>query len=349
MLAARLHGKHAITIDEVDAPSDLRPGEIRVRPQWCGVCGSDLHEYETGGMFVPEDNKPQILGHEFSAEVIEVAADVSSVRPGDRAAVLPHVFCGACHYCVRGRQALCRSLQITGMSWPWGGLSSEAVVPAYQAVVLPEEISYEQGALLEPLASAVRGVERSGLKAGDAVLITGAGPIGQLSLLAAASAGAAAVYVSEPNEARRRQAEVLGVTEAFDPRAADVAGELRERTGEIGVDVAIECSGNESAFALCVDAVRAGGTVGQTAIHVGSRVVGLDVLTLRDITVAGSWSFNYYDVPRLLAQMAAGRLPAERVITRRVGLADVVAEAIVPLGDPAGDQIKVLVESSAGA
>ncbi len=349
MLAARLHGKHNITIDEVDAPSDLRAGEIRVRPQWCGVCGSDLHEYETGGMFVPEANKPQILGHEFSAEVIQVAPDVTSVRPGDRAAVLPHVFCGSCYYCVRGRQALCRSLQITGMSWPWGGLSSEAVVPAYQAVALPDEVSYEQGALLEPLASAVRGVERAGVKPGDAVLITGAGPIGQLSVLAAVSAGAAAVYISEPNDTRRRQAEKLGVTAAFDPRATDVAEEVRERTEGIGVDVAIECSGNGNAFGLCVEAVRAGGTVGQTAIHVGPRQVSLDELTLRDITVAGSWSFNYYDAPRLLAQMAAGRLPADQVITRRVGLADVVADAIVPLGDPAGDQIKVLVQSSAGA
>ena len=90
MIAARLHGKHDIRVDTVEAPADLRPGEIRVRPQWCGICGSDLHEYETGGLFVPAENKPQILGHEFSAEVIEVAEDVRSVRVGDRAAVLPH-------------------------------------------------------------------------------------------------------------------------------------------------------------------------------------------------------------------------------------------------------------------
>ena len=136
MIAARLHGKHDIRVDTVEAPADLRPGEIRVRPQWCGICGSDLHEYETGGLFVPAENKPQILGHEFSAEVIEVAEDVRSVRVGDRAAVLPHVFCGSCHYCVRGRQALCQTLRITGMSWPWGGLATEAVVPGYQACVL---------------------------------------------------------------------------------------------------------------------------------------------------------------------------------------------------------------------
>ena len=346
MIAARLHGKHDIRVDTVEAPADLRPGEIRVRPQWCGICGSDLHEYETGGLFVPAENKPQILGHEFSAEVIEVAEDVRSVRVGDRAAILPHVFCGSCHYCIRGRQALCQTLRITGMSWPWGGLATEAVVPGYQAVRLPDDVSYEQGALLEPLASAVRGVERSGLKAGDSVLIAGAGPIGQLSVLAAVAAGAASIFVSEPNPTRRRQAGELGVTAAFDPTATDVAGELRELTGGLGVDVAVECSGAGRAFALCVEAVRAGGTVAQTAIHVGPRTVQLDELTLRDITIAGSWSFNYYETPRLLAQIAAGRLPVERIVTRRIGIRAIVAEGIEALGDPAGSELKVLVDAT---
>lgn len=349
MKAARLHGAHDIRVDAVAEPADLRRGEIRVGPKWCGVCGSDLHEFETGGMFVPEENRPQILGHEFSAEVLEVGPEVGALRAGDRVAVVPHVFCGRCHYCVRGRQALCQSLQITGMSWPWGGLASQAVVPSYQAIPLPEEVSYEQGALLEPLASAARGVERSGLKAGDTLLITGAGPIGQLSILSAASEGAAAIYVSEPNAARRLQAEALGVTKVLDPIHADVIGELRELTDGIGVDVAIECSGNGSAFGLCVEAVRAGGTVAQTAIHVGPRTVALDALTLRDVTVAGSWSFNYYDTPRLLAQIAAGRLPAERIVSRKVDLVDVVDQAIVPLGDPAGDQVKILVDAASCA
>jgi (R,R)-butanediol dehydrogenase / meso-butanediol dehydrogenase / diacetyl reductase len=110
--------------------------------------------------------------------------------------------------------------------------------------------------------------------------------------------------------------------------------------------VAVECSGAERAFTLCVDAVRAGGTVAQTAIHVGPRTVRLDELTLRDITIAGSWSFNYYDTPRLLAQIAAGRLPVERVVTRRIGIGEIVAEGIEALGDPDGSEIKVLVDAT---
>ena len=183
MLAARFHDNHDLRVEETPEPAGLASGEIRVKPVWCGICGTDLHEYAHGPLYVPKENLPQILGHEFSAEVVEVAPDVTSVTVGDRVAVLPHVFCGTCYFCVRGRQGLCRSLRLTGVSWPWGGLAEEASVPAYQAIRLPDEVSFEQGAILEPVATVVHGVERSGLRPGDAVLITGAGPIGQLAVL----------------------------------------------------------------------------------------------------------------------------------------------------------------------
>jgi len=349
VIAARLHGKHDLRVDDVPLPGDVGPGEVRVRPRWCGICGSDLHEFETGGMFVPAANLPQILGHEFSADVVEVGADVRNVRAGDRAAVLPHVFCGSCHYCVRGRQALCRSLRITGCSWPWGGLAGEAIVPAYQAIPLPDRVSYEQGAILEPVATVVYAVERSRLKLGDRVLITGAGPVGQLAQIVVAAAGASAIVVSEPNPHRRAQAERIGLTAAYDPIATDVLAAVMEATDGLGVDVAFECSGNERALGLCVEATRPGGTIAQTAIHVGTRIVTPDVWTIRDLTISGTWSFNYYDAPRILDQIAVGRLPIERIVTRRIGIRDIVSGGIEALADPAGDQVKVLVDATGGA
>jgi (R,R)-butanediol dehydrogenase/meso-butanediol dehydrogenase/diacetyl reductase len=343
VFAARLHGQHDIRVEEIAPPASLRPDEIRVRPRFCGICGSDLHEYETGGLFVPRENVPQILGHEFSGDVLEVGADVTSVRVGDRCSLLPHVFCGQCHFCVRGRQALCRSLRITGMSWPWGGLATEAVLPGYQAVRLPDEVSYEQGAILEPLATVVYGVQRSGLKLGDRVLISGAGPVGQLAVLVATAAGASSIFLSEPHPTRRRLGEALGVSAAFDPTATDVVGEVLERTDGLGVDVAIECSGSQRALDGCVEAVRPGGTIAQVAIHVGPRTVMPELWTLRDLTICGTWSFNYYDTPRILEQIASGRLPVDRIVTSRIALGDVVAQGIEALADPAGDQVKVLV------
>jgi (R,R)-butanediol dehydrogenase / meso-butanediol dehydrogenase / diacetyl reductase len=249
---------------------------------------------------------------------------------------------------VRGRQGLCAELRLTGVSWPWGGLAEFALVPAYQAVPLPERVTFEQGAILEPLATVVHGVERS-MRAGDTVLITGAGPIGQLAVLTTASAGAAAIYVSEPNAARREQALALGATAVFDPASADVPEEIRQATQGLGADCAIECSGNQAGLDACVDAVRAAGTVAQIAIHVGPRTVIPEAWTWKDLTIAGIWSFKFYDAPRILARIADGKLPVERIVTSRIGMADIVPQGIERLADPAGDQVKILVEPVAAA
>ena len=342
MLAARLHDHHDLRVEQAPEPAALGPREVRVRPRWCGICGTDLHEYAHGPLYIPKENLPQILGHEFSADVVEVGSEVSGVRPGDRVAVLPHVFCGTCYFCVRGRQGLCRELRLTGVSWPWGGLAEEAVVPAYQCIPLPDEVSYEQGAILEPLASVVHAVERS-TRAGDRVLITGAGPIGQLAILATTAAGASEIYVSEPNGARRAQAGRLGASAVFDPATVDVGEAVRDRTEGLGVDASIECSGSQPALDTCVDATRSAGYVAQIAIHVGPRTVVPETWTWKDLTIGGIWSFKFYDTPRILRQIAAGRLPVERIVTSKIGVMDVVPQGIERLADPGGDQVKILV------
>jgi (R,R)-butanediol dehydrogenase / meso-butanediol dehydrogenase / diacetyl reductase len=349
MLAARLHGNRDLRVEQMPEPESVPAGQVRVRPEWCGICGTDLHEYAHGPLYTPTENLPQVIGHEFSAVVTETGEGVSNVRTGDRVAVLPHVFCGTCHFCVRGRQGLCRSLQLTGVTWPWGGLAEQAVVPAYQAIPLPDAVTFEQGAILEPLASVVHAVERSGLKPGGSVLITGAGPIGQLAVLTCAAAGAGSIYVSEPHRVRRGQTEALGVTAAFDPAETDLPAEILDRTDGLGVDCSIECSGSQPGLDACVNATRAAGTVAQIAIHVGPRTVVPEGWVWRDLTIAGVWSFKFYDTPRILAQIAAGSLPVERIVTSRIGVEDVVAQGIDRLADPEGDQVKILVAPALAA
>jgi (R,R)-butanediol dehydrogenase/meso-butanediol dehydrogenase/diacetyl reductase len=348
MLAARLHGNRDLRVEDVPPLGEPPPGQVRVAPVWCGICGTDLHEYAHGPLYTPAESLPQVMGHEFSAEVVEVGQGVTSLRPGERVAVLPHVFCGVCYHCVRGRQGLCANLRLTGVTWPSGGLAEQAVVPAYQAVPLPDGVSFEQGALLEPLATVVHGVERSGLRPGGSVLITGGGPIGQLALLVCAAAGAGSVFVSEPQPSRRGMAARLGATEAFDPSASDVAAELLDRTGGLGVDCAIECSGSQPGLDACVASVRRAGTVAVIAIHLGPRTVNPEGWVWRDLTLAGVWSFKFYDTPRILAQIAAGTLPVERIVTSRIDIHDLVPAGIERLADPGGDQVKILVSPGDG-
>jgi (R,R)-butanediol dehydrogenase/meso-butanediol dehydrogenase/diacetyl reductase len=334
MLAVRLHGNSDLRVDQVPEPDAVGPGQVRVEPQWCGICGTDLHEYAHGPLYTPAENLPQVIGHEFSAVIAETGPGVTAFRPGDRVAVLPHVFCGSCFYCLRGRQGLCSDLKLTGVTWPWGGLAGQAIVPASQVVPV-----------LEPLATVVHGVERSGLRPGDSVLITGGGPIGQLAVLVAAAAGAGSIFLSEPQAGRRLMAERNGAA-VFDPASADVAGEVAELTGGLGADCAIECSGSQAGLDACVASVRRAATVAVIAIHLGDRLVQPEGWVWRDLTVAGVWSFKIWDTPRILAQIAAGTLPVERVVTSRIGMRDVVRKGIQRLADPGGGQVKILVSAA---
>jgi (R,R)-butanediol dehydrogenase/meso-butanediol dehydrogenase/diacetyl reductase len=351
MRAVRFHDRRDIRVEDVAEPPQPAGHEILVRPRWCGICGTDLHEYVAGPIVTPTEphpltgaQNPQILGHEFSADVLAVGPDVRTVTAGDRVAIMPLAYCGQCYFCVRGLNHLCEKMGCVGLSWAWGGMGELATVLEYQAAVIPEALSYEQGALIEPAAVAMYGVERGRVGPGDAVLVTGGGPIGALAVLCAKAAGAAAVFLSEPNAQRRAHAEKLAPADILDPATDDVVDALRARTGGVGVDVAIECAGNGRALSDCVRATRRAGVVVQTGLHVGTTEVDPMLWSLNDLTIEGTWCYRVFDWPRIAALVASGALPVEDVITARVGVDEVVSGGFDVLADPRGSEVKVLVE-----
>src|SRR6201990_3252652 len=197
MRAVRFHDRRDIRVEDVAEPPAPRGHEILVQPRWCGICGTDLHEYVAGPIVTPVEphaltgaQLPQILGHELSADVLAFGSEVTKVSVGDRISVMPIVFCGSCYFCRRGLNHLCQEMGCFGLSWDWGGLAGLGVIESYQAWRLPDEVSYEQGALVEPAAVAEWGVKQAGVGPGDTVLVAGAGPIGALTVLAAQAAGA---------------------------------------------------------------------------------------------------------------------------------------------------------------
>jgi len=350
MQALRFHTARDLRIEDVDEPGDPRADEVVVRVATCGICGTDLHEYMAGPIVTPVEphpltgaRNPQILGHEFAGEVVAVGPRVSRVTVGDRVAIMPLAYCGQCAYCSRGFQHLCATMGCVGLSHAWGGMAQLATVAEYQVVRLPDGVTYQQGALIEPTAVAAYGVERGGVKPGDRVLITGAGPIGALAALCARSAGASTVYISEPNAARRARAEALGVATVVDPTSVDVPEVLREDSDGLGVDVAIECSGHPNGFAAAVASLRRRGTLAQTGLFVGEATVEPMLWSLNDLTIVGTWCYWVYDFDRVAAQIAAGDLPVERVITSNVGL-DGAPDAFARLASGSADEIKVLVD-----
>jgi (R,R)-butanediol dehydrogenase/meso-butanediol dehydrogenase/diacetyl reductase len=225
-------------------------------------------------------------------------------------------------------------------------MAEQAVVEEYQVMRLPDGVSYEQAALIEPAAVAINAVQRGGVEVGDSVLVTGAGPIGALSVLAARAAGASQVFLSEPNDRRAARADQLGADARFDPTSTDLCAEIRERTDGRGVDVAIECSGKNPGLRACLEATRTRGSVAQVGLHVKDASINAWDLTEREISLVGVFGFSVPDFSRVAAQVDSGALPVERVVTSTISLEDVVSKGFEPLVDPAGSEIKVLVAAT---
>ncbi len=351
MRAAVFHGAKDIRVESVAPPADVGPGQVLVRPYWCGICGTDLHEYAAGPIVIPTEPHPltgacapQILGHEFSAEVVEVGRGVTNVTVGQRVSIMPIIACGECYYCRRGLGHLCLRMACVGLSHAWGGIAELAVVPAAQVYALPDELSEIQGALVEPTAVAAYGVDVAGVRPGDTVLITGAGPIGALAAIYANSLGAR-VFVSEVNPVRAALVRSLDIGEVLDPSAVDVVEHLKDATEGIGVDAVVECSGNERALQAAIGAVRSAGRVTQTGLHTRPASIDPMVIAQREITYNGTWCYPLSDWPRIIDLIARRGLPVEKVVTAEISVADLVDKGFETLLSPTGEEVKVLVNA----
>jgi|TARA_B110000483_G_scaffold75734_1_gene94275 (R,R)-butanediol dehydrogenase / meso-butanediol dehydrogenase / diacetyl reductase len=351
MKAAVFHGAKDIRVEQIAEPGDLGPEDVRLKPHYCGICGTDLHEYAMGPIVIPSKPHslngsvlPQVLGHEFSAEILEVGKAVKHLAVGDRVSVMPLLFCGTCYYCRRGLNHLCQSMACVGLSFQWGGIAEQAVVPASHVNKLHENMSMRAGALVEPTAVAAYGVDRAGVRPGDTVLITGAGPIGALASIYAEHLGAQ-VFVSEINPHRQKMIESLGIATLFDPSKTDVVQEIKAATGGIGVDQVIECSGNERALQTALSAVRKHGTIAQTGLHTKPASIDPMILSEHDISLIGTWCYPVTDWPRIIDLIGRVGLPVEKVVTKDIDIEDIVKDGFETLLSPTGDQVKVLIKS----
>jgi (R,R)-butanediol dehydrogenase/meso-butanediol dehydrogenase/diacetyl reductase len=352
--AVRYYGRKDIRVETVDEPKEMRPDQLLVKPLWTGICGTDLHEYTAGPIVTPASphvftsaTLPQILGHEFSAEVMDVGRDVTHVRRGDRISVQPLVMPMNDYYSRRGLNHLSERMGCVGLSWAWGGMSDLAVINDYNAAKVPDAITDEEAAMIEPAAVALYAVDRGGVQAGSTVLVAGAGPIGALTILCAHAAGATRIFVSEPNAARRRTIESWGICAGiYDPRTSNVVALVKEQTEEnVGVDIAIECVGNENALNTCVEAVRRRGTVVQAGLHVGKASTDPMLWALKDITIEATWCYPITMWPRIIGLVESGKLPISKIIDGRIRAEDVVAKGFDVLTAASNDKLKILVST----
>ncbi len=307
------------------------PDEVLIRVASVGVCGSDVHYYRHGriGEFVVE--APLILGHEASGRVVAVGDRVDPARIGDRVAVEPQRPCRRCRLCKTGRLNLCPSMRFYATPPVDGAFCEYVTIGADFAHAVPDSVSDDAAALLEPLSVGVWAVRKARLGSGSTVFVAGAGPIGIMTVVAARAAGATGVVVSDPLPSRRARVAQFGATEVIDPAAGDLP---------VTVDAFIDCSGAAVALRSGLGAVAPGGWVVLVGAAAGQMRLPLSVIQARELNVTGV--FRYVDTwPAAAAIAASGGVSLDALVTARYGLSQ-VREALESGQQPGG--VKSIVE-----
>jgi (R,R)-butanediol dehydrogenase/meso-butanediol dehydrogenase/diacetyl reductase len=284
MQAAYLFGPRDLRLVEA-APDTLGPDEVRIDVALSGICGTDLHRY-AGLVYGTPDVGPVALGHEYSGRVVEVGARVATLRAGDRVTSIPGGPCHRCLLCRTGRPSLCPN-RVSGRRGAW---APSLVVPAELCWRLPDDVPDDLATLTEPLACAIRAVDRAGLRPADRVCILGAGPIGLLLLAVACAAGARTIVVSEPSVYRRDLATRLGADLVLDPAATDVLAAVRERTDGLGAEVVFEAVGLPATVEQAITLAAPGGTVVIAGVADRDAVAGFhpQELFFKELTIRGT-------------------------------------------------------------
>ncbi|WAL66440.1 2,3-butanediol dehydrogenase [Amycolatopsis cynarae] len=349
MKAARFHGPGDIRIDDIPEPA-TRPGTVKVEVEWCGICGTDLHEYLEGPIFAPPEGSPHpltgetvpvTLGHEFAGVVSELGEGVDDLRVGERVAVEPYLVCGRCDPCLQGRYNVCQSLGFVGLSGAGGGFS-RFVVAERRWIHPLGELGTDVGALVEPLAVAYHAVRLSGARPGHTATVFGAGPIGLVTTAALRAAGVEEVIVVEPAEVRKEKARGAGAGHVLDPSTVDVPEAVAELTKGRGADVTFECAGIDAVLRSAILSTRAGGTCVNVAIWGHDATVSMNDLVFREVNVLGSLAYCG-DHPATIAMIADGRVDPYQFITGRIALDDIVHKGFDELINNKEENVKILV------
>ena len=324
-----------------DAPEQTPgPGEVVVRVAYCGICGSDLHEFitpgpslRTAGVFQP------VMGHEFTGTVAAVGARVDSLKEGDPVVVHPGGACGQCPSCRAGVSNVCVMQQGTGYLRP-GAYAETVLVRADQALHLPGDSWLEQAALTEPFAVAMRAVNRGNLQPGESVLIAGGGPIGLLSLVAAKRKDAGMIIVSEPAESRRELALQIGADYAVDP-AQSASLQARQLTGGHGVDLAIEAVGIPPTMDDCIAATKRAGRIVIAGSFVQPYTINLLNLIVQEQSIIATFGYveEFAEARDLITSSAVDLSP---LISKTVSL-DELPTAFEEISHDRNQYQKVLV------
>jgi len=339
MRVAMWYNNRDVRVEEIPVPW-IGSGELLVRVEACGLCGSDVMEWYR------LDRAPLVLGHEIGGQIVAVGEGVERYKEGARISAAHHVPCNTCHYCLSGHHTVCDTLRQT--NFEPGGLAEYIRLPAINVdrgvFPLPDEVSYEEATFIEPLACVLRGLGKAGMKPGNSVLVIGSGIAGLLYVQLARTLGAGRVIATDINDYRLEAAQRFGA-DATIRAEEDLPAQLRQVNQGCLADLVIVCTGVESAIAQALKSVERGGTVlffAPTAPDVTVPISINELFWRTDITLTTSYAGSPADHQAALELIRAGTIPVSQMITHRLALAEtgmgfqLVAEA--------ENSIKVIIE-----
>lgn len=315
---------------------DLAEDEVLVRVRASALCGSDLHIAR--GLH-PSAPLPVTIGHEFSGDVVAKGSAVDNVTVGDRVTVEPCIVCGKCDACRHGEYSYCENISFTYRLGD-GAMADYVVVKNPYVYILPEYLSYDTGALIEPLAVATHAVRRAGITLGQTVLIIGAGAIGLMVAAMCRRSGASRIIIADFSDVRLNMALQVGATDIVNSKHTDLLQEVARLTGGKGVDQSFECVGHESCFNQAIMALKKNATCTVVGIYEKPMVTfPAGRLITHEIKIQGSQSYCW-DFPIAIA--TAKDLPMDKFITHKFPL-DALQTAVETALDPSSGSIKVIV------
>lgn len=344
MRAGVFRGVHTIEVEEMDKPS-TGPQGIVINVKACGICGSDLHSFHQGA-FVENG---QIMGHEFSGEVVEVGSDVEGIQVGDRVTALPLTDCGICPRCIEGNPHLCETGLAASIAYGLPGAFAEFLhipraILGKTVFLLPDEVSYEEGAMVESFSVGLHAVRLAVPEPTDTAVVIGLGAIGQSVVQSLKAMGVGNIIGVDISQLRLEKAEVSGANVVIDASATDPLDEVRELLGEgaYGVgsraDLVFECSGATLMLQEAIQMVRAGGKLLITALFDGNVPIDATMIVQKELNVQGTFGYKG-EFSKSIELMRAKRVNVEQLITHRFPL-DQIQQAFEL---PGSHSLKVLI------
>lgn len=302
-------------LEQGEAPMpSVKPDGVIIKLKAVGICGSDLHYYTHGRIGDCIVEPPFILGHECAGEVVEVGSEVTNLKVGDRVCMEPGVPCYKCDLCLEGKYNLCRSLHFWATPPDQGCLCEYVAHPAAFTFKIPDNMSYVEGALVEPLAVGLHACNRANVRMGDTVAIIGAGCIGLVTLMSAKSMGATKIIVGDVNEKRLEKAAELGAI-TVNTEKENYVKKVMELTGGHGADIVIDCAGFTPTFKQAVDAIKYGGVIVMVGLG-GEKLDDLDnnLLSVKELDVR--WVFRYRNVyPMAINAVSSGIINLKSIVS----------------------------------